>query len=872
MVFQVDRHPLIRQSFNLIRGIIPGLLFILSASPVHAQFSDDFSSTELNMEWLGDRHAFSINEGQLMLDTIGSGEAILYRTITYPDSFVIEGYFHLDFSPSSANKLSFYFLADTIEPDSTSGYLMTVGETGSDDALEIYRLDHGNETLLWRGQPGKYSDSPSCRFSLERRVGGAWKLFLSSDKSAPLTQVAQFTDTTYKPRENLIYLFRCEYTSTRSNKFYLDNLAVRRIVPDTVPPQLLDYIFTDGITVHLQYDEKLSPQSLNLSNFTIENSAIATVEYGDDSTEVIIDFTEKIPVVEAQSFTISGIADKVGNITPDTTILLQFYDSRSPETGDLIFTEILPDPDNNGFLPDYEFIELYNASDRYLNLRDVVFADENSDKMLSEYILGPGEFIIICESGAVENYAEYGQVLGVESLPSLNNEGDHIYLSYGFLLLDELEYNDKLYGNPDFRQNGYSLELQNLYDPCASAVLKWDVSQGELKATPGKINSRWNTMGTVKAPEFKYYSMPADQLIALNFNKTLSSDVSKVKVNLNPAIPVIDVFADKNILKIMLGLPLKEGVHYELSITGLDDCAGNEIREIRILLIGTKNILEPGDLIVNEILFDPPTGTEQYIELKNCTESGINLSHLIFESYEDSVKQTFSIKENRIMLPGDFIVLSEKPADISDTYTIKHPYNLIKVETFPSLDREMGEFKVIQHMIDTNLVIDSILYDEDFHSYFLDETKGVSLERLGCGTDGFNPAVWNSAAQTENYGTPTYENSQLRVITSSDADKLFELLSPTFSPDGDGYEDNLIIQYTGKMVAQRVRLEIYDLHGRLVKELYNNTGVSVHEILKWDGSTGEMEIALPGIYLLYAVVYDESGDKQLWKTSCVLAL
>lgn len=861
-----------KKSFIMRLGLI-GLMSFVSiwATTVKAQFEDNFSSTELGAAWQGDRHAFTIENGQLKLDTTDSGHSDLYRRVNYPDSLFIEGYFFLNFPPSGSNKLSMYFMTDTPDIDSASGYYMTVGEGGSLDALEFYRLDSGSSTLLWRGEDGSMATDPMCRFSIYRSTRGEWEIYLAYANGAFPSLKGSFTDDTYKPGPELLYHLRCDYTASRSKHFYLDDLAVKEDLPDTIPPQLIGHSFTQGRVITLQYDELLSDLSLSLDNFNIASTAISTVTYDTDSSSLRIELADVIPIAESQDFFIRSILDRAGNIAADTSIQLIYYASRAPEKGELLITEILPDPKDNGFIPNLEFTEIYNNSSSYLKLENIYYTNGTSGDNLPEYSLAPGDFAIICAKEAEEFFLDYGTVLALNRFPAQKNAGDDIYLMLDNEIIDELHYDDALFGGSSFRTNGYSLELQNLYDPCADALKRWGPSQAGIKASPGKKNSIWETDGTVSNISYQYYRMPADQLLELVFDKSLWADNNEITITIEPEVTTSQVHIEQNVIKLMLEQPLEAGVEYILKVENLHDCTMNTVSDFIIDLAGVGETMQVKDIIINEILYDSPSRTEQYLELKNCSGNSIKLSDLIFAVYKNQIKETFHIAEDRIILPGDIVVLSRNPVDISEQYEIRHPHKLIKVESMPSLDRTFGNLTIENINSSTIEAIDSIIYDNSFHIPFLRSKKGVSLERIGCNTDGFDKEIWKSAAQTENYGTPTYENSQQRDIGVDHKDGLFSLVSPTFSPDGDGFEDALIIQYNGEKVAQRIRFEIYDLHGRHIKSLMNNTGVAVNDIITWDGSTEDETLGLPGIYLLYGVVYDETGSKQVWKSSCVLA-
>src|SRR5690606_32869576 len=96
-------------------------------------------------------------------------------------------------------------------------------------------------------------------------------------------------------------------------------------------------------------------------------------------------------------------------------------------------------------------------------------------------------------------------------------------------------------------------------------------------------------------------------------------------------------------------------------------------------------------------------------------------------------------------------------------------------------------------LVSGNRTIDSVFYTPDMQSPLIANPKGLSLERrqLTGPTDAARNFV--SAASAVGGATPGYPNSQ----STEQAEKYgFSLQSPTFSPDNDGFEDLLKINYS----------------------------------------------------------------------------
>ena len=88
------------------------------------------------------------------------------------------------------------------------------------------------------------------------------------------------------------------------------------------------------------------------------------------------------------------------------------------------------------------------------------------------------------------------------------------------------------------------------------------------------------------------------------------------------------------------------------------------------------------------------------------------------------------------------------------------------------------------------------------------------------------------------------------------------LSTPTITPNGDGLNDELRIEYDVRDIASQRphRLRIYDLSGRLVRELESTASSSGVFEQTWDGRDGVGGAVPPGIYLYRIEIEVDEGD------------
>jgi hypothetical protein len=136
--------------------------------------------------------------------------------------------------------------------------------------------------------------------------------------------------------------------------------------------------------------------------------------------------------------------------------------------GDLVVSEIMYNPDGAtlGDDNDMEWVELYNASGEAINLGGLMLSDGNNQLFLHEYLMVPGEFVVLCaSSGAFEEaYGPGIAMVGWDgSWIKQSNSGDSviIYDTSGNLI-DEVSYSDQWGADEEGRSpadgDGSSLE------------------------------------------------------------------------------------------------------------------------------------------------------------------------------------------------------------------------------------------------------------------------------------------------------------------------------------------------------------------------------------------------------------------------------
>lgn len=208
------------------------------------------------------------------------------------------------------------------------------------------------------------------------------------------------------------------------------------------------------------------------------------------------------------------------------------------------------------------------------------------------------------------------------------------------------------------------------------------------------------------------------------------------------------------------------------------------------------------------------------------------------------------------------MAISADTADISSRYRVEVPQWLIQ-NPLPPFDDDAGNATLYRLENGEPLIIDAFDYSAGMHQPLLDVLDGVSLERIHPDAPSNMSSSWFSSAQAAGFATPTYRNSQYVGLAQPKAGTTFSLASTTFSPDGDGFEDFLLIQYQTDQPGYSAKVHIYDGEGRLVHRLLNNALLGTNGLFRWDGFTADGRKAAVGIYIAWLQLFHPVTGKTI---------
>ena len=176
----------------------------------------------------------------------------------------------------------------------------------------------------------------------------------------------------------------------------------------------------------------------------------------------------------------------------------------------------------------------------------------------------------------------------------------------------------------------------------------------------------------------------------------------------------------------------------------------------------------------------------------------------------------------------------------------------------PSYSNDQG----IIYLIATNKILDVVSYLDDWHFKLLDDQDGKSLERIDPEGNSNQASNWHTAAESIGFATPGKENSQFYpAITNGD----FSFTSETISPDNDGLEDVLQVNYEMSSPGLVATFTIYDDRGRLIAEVLKSELISLRGTFTWDGIRTDNTKASIGTYIAVFEAFNLDGSVEFTK-------
>ncbi len=468
------------------------ILFILVLLPVcaFAQFTETFDGPEIdsNNPWIDDSSRYVINEErQLAFDGSGlTGNYPFHTPILFGRTMEWEMDITLAFKPSNFNKACIYLY----RTDKPSDLLYYIQVGSNDDNVSFYKWPpKGNAQRLIKGS--RRMDGRMVHIKLVLEECNRWTLYTRMSDEDYYIKEGELDDKNLKDIRDsgsLNIICYCKAKSLKNMFFYFDNILVRHELtetplhpaeepddpskPDITLPKLLSI---EPLTLSdLQFVFDL-PVKTEQATFSVSNIGNADhIVYADESRKIVnTHYPAEMKTGEIYTISYSGVMDENGNTlggySEKVTVEEEGEGDEEPSGSKaIVINEIMAKPGDGPF---FEYVELYNLTDRIFSLNELELWNGNKRKILPDVVLPPHEYALLYNSNI--DYSGDGVAIPIEKFYALNDAGQHLALKTpSGVIIDEVTY-EKATSAKSWERSSSG----------------WHLSSDPRGGTPGSVNS-----------------------------------------------------------------------------------------------------------------------------------------------------------------------------------------------------------------------------------------------------------------------------------------------------------------------------------------------------------------------------------------------
>ncbi len=532
-------------------------------------------------------------------------------------------------------------------------------------------------------------------------------------------------------------------------------------VPDVTPPEL-DYAeVLDATSIQMNFDDMLDSNSYQLSDFTLDDAI--NPEHIDNSQVnqgvIILHFANDFPFAQIMNLKYRNITDTDGNtMDGEQNIQLVYY---TPEPFSLIIDEIMADPSPSVYLPENEYFEIYNSKNFPMSLRGWRLKNGSSTYDFPVGEIAANSYVLVVPNGKANLYDESINTIEMDFGTIGNSSASLSLISPQGNWIQQVNYNSDWHTESYKKSGGWSVEMIDLSQPC-NMDNNWESSVSTLGGTPGAINSVYGQVVINSNIDISHAYFSDSNKVILQLNKMLSPDYSPnaLSFTINQDHPYeIQYPVGTQEISMSFVNNFDTNIVYQLQITDtLRSCNSSYLPIPKEMQLGLPLLVDSNDIVINEILFNPKSSGEKYIEFYNQSNKILDLKELKLGLWDEGVivKKDFLSDIPLVVFPQEYFVLTKNRDAVMDNRAVTNPNHIFNTNQFLSLSTTKDRIYLLNK---GDQIVDEVYYDEAYQNPSLSTFDGVALEKTNPDDVGLCPQSWHSASEESGFGTPTSVNS-----------------------------------------------------------------------------------------------------------------
>ncbi|NOZ57500.1 MAG: lamin tail domain-containing protein, partial [Calditrichaeota bacterium] len=511
-----------------------------------------------------------------------------------------------------------------------------------------------------------------------------------------------------------------------------------------------------------------------------------------------------------------------------------------------------------------EWVELFNASQQSISLDSWQFGDSRRRVVLDSVgvCLAAGEYALVLPPNAD---LPSGTPPGVPvwrtqgAWPGLSNAGDAVVLAdpCGYVV-------DSVFYRPSWARGSGSLE-RLLATASSTDSANWRSSSDPAGATPGRLNTA--TPRDVDLALVAVHSRGA----RVGQTSRLSLRVANVGLSVVPAARVAVSCLDTGeelwngtVTALAPGdtLDLEAAVEFSrpgwCTLLATVACEADSRSENNSAAFRLYVSFPFGAVTLNELYVAPLAGQAEWVEIANVSQWSVDLFGWALQDARGAAGMG-TVRDSLVLPPGGFALLAGDSSALNP-WELPSGALFTVVSPWPGFNDDVDAVRLVDP---AGAAADSARYDAAWRV-----ERGYSLEKLRPELPSARRQSWTRCTDPTG-GTPGAPNSVFAYTMPKEA--AFSVSPNPFSPDGDGHEDVAVFSLNFPAAQATVRLRVFDVLGRRVRELLASEPCGPHRLVVWDGRDDLGRPCRVGPYVALLEWRAESGVSGVERAVVVLA-